>query len=259
MSQLEPAPSRTPSRYPSRYPVRVEVADVHEQVVRALARPGTWWTAAERLAIAAEARAARDCRLCRERKRALSPSAVDGRHDGPGDLGPEVVDVVHRIVTDPGRLTRSVYERAVAGDALDPERYVELVGVTVMIHALDVFARALGVDAVPLPAPIEGAPSRRRPATARVLRAWVPQIPAGAEGGEDWRALYGERPLVAQIGRALSLVPAEVRLLQAFAGPHYMELDHVSDPTYAAPGRALDRLQTELVASRVSAINECFY
>jgi hypothetical protein len=87
----------------------------------------------------------------------------------------------------------------------------------------------------------------------------VPEIPAGAAGGEEWRALYGERELVPQIGRALSLVPAEVRSLQAFSGPHYMELDHVGDPRYVTPGRTLDRMQMELIASRVSAINECFY
>jgi hypothetical protein len=33
----------------------------------------------------------------------------------------------------------------------------------------------------------------------------------------------------------------------------------VTAPRDAEPGRALDRLQTELVAARVSAINECFY
>lgn len=243
----------------SRYPVRDDVVEVHREGLRALARAGTWWTGPERLALAAEARAARDCALCRERKAALSPFGVEGDHDGPGVLAPEIVDVVHRIVTDPGRLGRSWYEGVIAGGALDEEHYVELVAVTVMTHALDVFARALGVPPARLSAPVDGAPSKQRPATARVERAWVPQIPAGAEGGDDWRALYGDRPLVAQIGRALSLVPAEVRMLQAFSGPHYMVLDHVSDPSYSTPGRALDRLQTELVASRVSAINECFY
>jgi hypothetical protein len=38
-----------------------------------------------------------------------------------------------------------------------------------------------------------------------------------------------------------------------------MELSHVSDPHYETPGRAIDRLQMELVASRVSLMNDCFY
>ena len=62
-----------------------------------------------------------------------------------------------------------------------------------------------------------------------------------------------------QIGRALSLVPTEVDSLNAVSRSHYMSIDHVTDPAYAEPERALDRMQMELVASRVSALNECFY
>lgn len=248
-----------PSYRNAKYPVHEDLAETHLEAFRRFARAGTWWTGAERLAIAAEARAARDCALCAERKAALSPFSIDGVHDGPGGLAAEVVDVVHRIVTDPGRLARSWYEALLADGVLEPERYVELVSVTVVLNALDVFARAIGAPSAPLPAAVAGEPSREGPASARVLGAWVPQIPAGAEGGEDWRALYGDREEVPQIGRALSLVPAEVELLQAFSTPHYMHLDHVTDPGYSQPGRVLDRMQMELIAARVSAINECFY
>jgi alkylhydroperoxidase family enzyme len=48
-------------------------------------------------------------------------------------------------------------------------------------------------------------------------------------------------------------------MLNAISGAHYMEIDHVGDPGYTAPGKEIDRLQMELIASRVSAINECFY
>jgi hypothetical protein len=243
----------------SELPVRDDLRAAHRALLERCARSGTWWTGAERRAIASEARAARDCALCTERKAALSPFAVDGDHSGPGDLAAEVVDVIHRIVTDPGRLARSWYERVIHDGALDPERYVELVSVTVQLNALDLFACAIGAAAPGLPAAEPGEPTRARPASARVLDAWVPQIPAGEAGGDDWKALYGEREQVAQIGRALSLVPAEVEALNAISGSHYMVLDHVTDPAYAEPGRALDRLQMELVASRVSALNECFY
>lgn len=248
-----------PSYESSGYPIRSDVAALHREVLATLARPGTWWTGAERLAIAAAARAARDCELCRNRKAALSPTAVQGVHDGPDELPPEVLDVVHRIVTDPGRLSKSWYQGVLDGGALDDTRFVELVSVTVMLTALDVFARALGVPPAPLPEAGDGLPSRERPATARVQGAWVPQIPAGEEGGEEWRALYGDREFVPQIGRALSLVPAEVEMMKAVAEPHYMALDHVVDPTYETPDRTLDRLQMELIASRVSNLNECFY
>lgn len=243
----------------STYPVSEDIARAHRDAFLAFARPGTWWTAEERLAIASEARAARDCSLCRERKTSLSPFAVDGRHEGPAQLVPEIVDVIHRIITDPGRLTRSWYARVIGEGRLGDAHYVELVSVSVILHAIDLFARALGLESAPLPPAEAGAPSRERPGTACDQGAWVPEIPAGAAGGEDWSALYGDREFVPQIGRALSLVPDAVRLLQSMAAPHYMELDHVSDPNYVTPGRTLDRMQMELVAARVSAINECFY
>lgn len=243
----------------SKYPVREDLVDVHQMLLESFARSGTWWTGAERRAIASEARAAQECGLCAERKAALSPFSVDGTHTGPGDLAPEIVDVIHRIVSDPGRLAQSWYDRVMAQGLLSEERYVELVAVTVLITAFDVFALAIGTQPSALPDAIAGSPTRKRPTTARVQGAWVPQIPVGALGGEDWTALYGDREHVPQIGRALSLVPDEVATLFAVSGAHYMVLDHVGDPSYAEPGRSLDRLQMELVAARVSAINECFY
>jgi alkylhydroperoxidase family enzyme len=243
----------------SNYPVRKDLLEAHQTLLDSFTHCGTWWDGAERLAISNEARAAHGCGLCAERKAALSPFSIDGTHAGPGELAPEIVDVIHRIVTDPGRLARSWYDRVMAEGTLSEERYVELVSVTVLINAFDVFALAIGTEPVSLPGPTSGTPSQKRPATARSEGAWVPQIPAGEEGGEDWAALYGDREFVPQIGRALSLVPSEVDLLNALSGAHYMAIDHVGDPSYAEPGRSLDRLQMELVASRVSAINECFY
>jgi hypothetical protein len=38
----------------------------------------------------------------------------------------------------------------------------------------------------------------------------------------------------------------------------YVPIEQVPDPS-ADPGRALSRAQIELVAGRVSALNECFY
>ncbi len=240
-------------------PVRADLVAAHEGMFAHLVSPGTWWTGAERREIARAARAARDCALCAERKAALSPFSVDGTHDDPTSLEPAVVDIVHRIVTDPGRLSRSWYEKVLADGAVDAERYCELVAVTVFTNALDVFARAVGSESQAFPDAAAGEPRRVRPETARVDGAWVPQIPPGEEGGADWQALYGDRTEVPQIGRALSLVPAEVEILNAMSAVHYMELDHVSNPGYSTPGRAIDRLQMELIASRVSAINECFY
>ena len=66
------------------YRIPAYKADAHRGAWAYMARAGSWWTGAERLAIAAASRAALDCPLCTERKAALSPNAVDC-----GDSGAE--------------------------------------------------------------------------------------------------------------------------------------------------------------------------
>ena len=242
--------------------IRADLADSHAATWRHIASPGTWWTAQERLAIAEEARLARDCALCAERKAAVSPFAVDGEHENAGRLPAAVIDVIHRIITDPGRLTQS-WLTGVLDGGLEDTHYVELVAVAVFTHSLDIFQCALGLARVPLPVPgpasETGEPTRVRPEIARPDGAWVDLVPDGEEGGAFSREAYGGMESVPYIGRALSLVPAEVAALRGLSGPHYMELSQVSDPHYETPGRAIDRLQMELVASRVSLMNDCFY
>ena len=54
----------------------------------------------------------------------------------------------------------------------------------------------------------------------------------------------------------MSLVPDAVRDLRILSAAQYQPLDKAGDFAYR---RALGREQVELVAGRVSAINECFY
>ena len=68
--------------------------------------------------------------------------------------------------------------------------------------------------------------------------------------------VYGDGGFMPNIMRALSLVPDEVRMLRRLAATHYLAVEQIPDPTAR---RALDRMQIELVAARVSALNECFY
>jgi hypothetical protein len=62
--------------------------------------------------------------------------------------------------------------------------------------------------------------------------------------------------MVPNIVRALSVVPAEARALQTLSASHYLPVAQIGDPTAR---RTLDRMQMELVAARVSAVNQCFY
>ena len=234
-------------------PVRDDIQDAQRAFFEHLRRPGTWWSGAERIALAAESRRAVDCGLCRRRKEALSPTAVDGAHDTLGDLLPLVVDVVHRVRTDSGRLSRAWFDTVIAGGVSIP-RYVELVGVVAMLAGVDAFTRALGIAPFPLPAPLDGAPSGALPRAAKPGVAWVPLIaPADASDEPD---LYPADVFVPNIMRALSLVPSEARMLQQMSAAHYMPIDRIPDVTFR---RTLDRTQIELVAARVSALNQCFY
>ncbi|MBT5723388.1 MAG: hypothetical protein HN738_02930, partial [Gammaproteobacteria bacterium] len=108
-------------------PVRQRIRDAHEAAIDTFAEPGTWLDSHSRLAILAEARHAPSCRLCLERKEALSPYAVKGTHESCTDLANDLVEVVHRITTDSGRLTRSWYQ-GITDAGISPETYVEIVG-----------------------------------------------------------------------------------------------------------------------------------
>jgi alkylhydroperoxidase family enzyme len=235
-------------------PVRADLKAAHREILEHVRSPGTWWDGAQRVALVSEARQALACRLCTDRKAALSPASVRGTHDTLSALPANVVEVVHRIRTDPARLSRAWFDGIMASGLSDAE-YVEIVGVVALTAGVDYFARSLGVTPLPLPAPLPGAPTRRRPASARGGTAWVPMIaPEDATGSEA--DLYGDAPVVPNIVRALSLVPDEVRALWRSSNAHYLPVAQIPDPSAR---RALDRMQMELVAARVSALNQCFY
>jgi hypothetical protein len=235
-------------------PVREDIRAAHAWFALHLRSPGTWWTGAERVAIAAESRNAADCPLCRERKAALSPSAVSGEHASPSALPASAVDVIHRVRSDPARLSRSWFE-SVTGAELAVEAYVEIIGVVTALAGIDFFCRALGVAPLELPEPLAGEPSRYRPEGLKSGIAWVPMLaPEGASGPEA--DLYRGIDFVPNIMRALSCVPDQVRAWRVFSDPYYVPMEKLGDPTHA---RELDRMQMELVAARVSSLNECFY
>ncbi len=234
-------------------PVREDLPATHRWAWRRLAQPGTWWTGRERVAIAAEVRQAAHCSYCRARKVALSPDAVAGAHESLGALPDAVVEVIHRVVTDPARLSRSWYEKMRA-DGVTDAHYVGTIGVIVTVVSIDSFHRGLGVPPEPLPEPLAGEPSRRRPPAAKLDQAWLPMIAEGqATGPEAGIFMRRRNPNVL---RALSLVPDEVRGLRELSAAHYLSLEQLMN---LRAGRSLRRTQIELIAGRVSALNECFY
>ena len=235
-------------------PVRDDFAAAHTRFWQRLASPGAWWTGAERVAIAAEVRHARRCGLCKARQEALIPAAVAGHHDHLGALPAAAVDVIHRVVTDPGRLSRQWFKDTLAA-GLSAEQYVEIIGTLVAMISIDSFCRGIGVPLHPLPEPQPGAPSHYRPPGAIQEDAWVPMIPVDRATGAE-ADLYGGQA-VGNVSRAMSLVPDEVRTLFDLSAAHYLPMGQVRDPSNATG--TLNRMQMELIAGRVSALRQCFY
>lgn len=235
--------------------VRDDLAAAHRRAWDHIARPGTWWDGSQRVAIAAETRNAPDCSLCLQRKEALSPAAISGSHDSLGQLPENVVEVVHRVRTDPARLTRSWFE-GVIRSGLTPEQYVETVSIIVHVVSVDTFTRGIGTPPLPLPGPADGAPSRRRPTRAKPGPAWLSWIePADLTRAEADIYPRGREP--ANIHKAMSLVPAEVRSFFDMSEHQYLGGIEMRD--FSREFRAITHAQIELLAARVSVLNRCFY
>ena len=240
--------------------VRDDLTAAHARYWRRLARPGANWSGPERVAIAREVRHATGCAFCRRLRAALSPHALTGAHDldpRNSDLLPApAVDAIHRIVNDASRLTRRWYEQTLA-DGLTDARYVELVGTVVSVVSIDSFCRGIGVPLHPLPGPEPGAANGYRPpSAAHDGGSWVPMVPFDNSGSPEADLWPPNR--TGNVIRALSLAPDEVRTLNDLGGAHYIEHGLVRDPS-AGNGGALSRAQIELVAGRVSILNDCFY
>ncbi len=235
------------------FTVRGPLAEAHQRVWDRLGRPGTWLDGPTRIKVCEEARHAPACELCARRKVALSPYTVEGVHDHLQQLPTDWVEVVHRIVSDPGRLTQSWFQRVIA-DGLAVETYVEIVSLIAHITAIDTFAHALGLPRQPLPAPQPGAPKRYRPAEARLSDAWVPTIVWGEAGANEADYFVGPS---SNIRRALTLVPDEARSFFDLASQQYLAGPEMRD--FATEYRAITHAQIELLAARVSALNQCTY
>lgn len=236
-------------------PIRDDLIQVHTATWDHLANPGSWFTGAERVAIMAEVRHAWRCRLCQARKAALSPYALEGEHDHLGALPEVLVEVLHRVCSDPGRLTPAWFA-SVTGEALTVERYVEAVGVMAQTIAIDTFAHSAGLTLLPLPTPVAGDPSGYRPEGLRDGEAWVALL--GPDTATEAEAdLYPSDRPAANIRRAMSLVPAEVRSFFRLVETQYLPPQVMVD--FDRNIRAIDHAQIELVAGRISSINGCVY
>ena len=234
----------------SEFPISAETDTLHRDELASFSKNGTWGTAAQRIAIVAEARKAR--------------SEV-GIQESIGD------EVLAENTTLPDAARRVAREVAVGGIGIDRAfceqvqaegvtegAYVEIVGLVARLAHLDVFARGIGVPSRAFSEPEEDrTPSFARPSEAKQEGFFTASIPSAPEGGELAISLFGPEP-APNILRSLSLVPEEARRLNNVANEEYFSLETIFDMTFSSH-EALSRPQIELVAARVSALNQCFY
>ena len=214
-------------------PVREATLLAHQQTLESIAAACAWWSGEDRIAIVEEARHAVNCILCKQRREALSPATIAGEHDHNGQLPDAAIEVIHAMRNDSGRLTRRWFDSVMAS-GLKREAYVEMVSVVASSVVVDTFAQGIGATRAPLPTPRPGEPTEESSTDIVEAGAW---IPIAAQG-------------TANILRSLGLVPNAVKLFfGAFNESYYMGSTEL----------ALGRRQVELVASKVSAVNECFY
>ena len=219
-------------------PIREKTISSHRMSWEVIANPGRWWTGAERVEIARIGRAARD-------------------FDAIGsDILPEAaVFAIQKLVVDNANLSPEWYQEIIASEDMSEDRYVELVAVVVHSLSIDEFHRALALTLEPLPEPVGGQPAGERPAEAEQRSSWPPIVPkSGLNPGDEM--LYGPMQWGANVISALSLIPENVRWLHDLSEGHYLSFAEMRMPD---PLRAISRPQIELIAARVSALNECFY
>ena len=239
------------------YPVRGNFAEGHNRYWKRLPAPGNWLTGAERVGIAKEVRQASSCELCKNRKAALSPYQADGTHDSASELSVTIIEVIHRVVTDSARLTKAWFD-GIIQQGLSVEQYIEIISTLVHVLSIDEFCRGIGEPLHELPEPLPGKPSLYRPdnIVEHGDGAWVPMLSAVMQPGPE--SDLWEGTIQGNVTRALSLVPDEVRSLNDLLIIHYLDDKEFMD-LEKSPQGTLSRIQTELVAARVSAFNDCFY
>ena len=210
--------------------VREDIADAHRQTWDALAQAGAFWSGVDRIEIAKQARAARS-----QRK-----ELAFNRTYPATQLTAQAIEATRKIAADAGKIDRAWASQQVA--SLSAGAYAELVSIVAAVSAIDAFCEALGRTHEPLPEPHGGSCHPAQAESAIDIGGYLPMV-------DPW-----EGP---NVPRALSLVPSANQLFMNNVRSMYGgNGGGFNDMVWDGP---LSRPQAELLAARVSSINECFY
>ena len=120
--------------------------------------------------------------------------------------------------------------------------------------SIDMFHQTIGAELLPLPEPESGSPSQKRPEQLEDIGSWAQVLSLKSPIAQE---LFDGVQRVPNIARGLSLVPHMVRNQIALVEAQYLPTSAIVST--AGTGRSISRPQAEFIASRVSALNECFY
>ncbi len=217
-----------------------------------LGKAGAGFSGLQRLAIARVARAA----LADNEPLPpwVRPSTVHQRAADP-DLAPHLADAVNRLTLHAKTLTEEWYRDVLAMAELTPQQWVEAIEVVVAVVSIDGFAAAAGLPRAVFPSAEPGEPTNSAAGVpAKPARHhWVPIVHLE----DDVEGFYGGAPMVPPVVRAMSAVPSSRQTQRRLISAMYMDGPDMADMEWSRG--TLDRRQIELVASRLSALRECFY
>jgi hypothetical protein len=200
--------------------IRGDIPNVLRKHWAHLASPGATLTSQERIAIAADARGS---------------VAVGGAASAPFDR--RTSPLASTLMADPGAVDEELVLATAA--SVGNATAVEVIGIVSHLSAVDGFHQALGIPLEPLPEPVTGEPTGDITPDLKRRRTHLPMPP-------------GPIPV------SLDLTPAEGTAMEALSGPLYMTYDDMAHDDFARdPG--LNRAQMELISSRTSHRNACFY
>lgn len=191
------------------FDVRPDIGRLFRREWERLARPGTWFTGRDRVAIAA---AARDAHA----------AAAPANHD--------LAEAAGIIATRPATIRRRWVAAVAAEIGFAP--YVELVGVVSRLSAIDTFHRAIGEPLEPLPEPEPGGPSRVEEHAARQGAAWVPMV-GGASITQALSLVDGEAAAQEDMHGPLYLTYEEMAELDHVRGLSRAQMELVAARTSA--------------------------
>lgn len=212
------------------FDVREEIMHAHRSSWRALASASGFWTAQQRIEIAEQARAARSQR-----------GELSFNRDYPAsELSPAALEATRTIAADAKKINRAWAQQQT--QAVGLAAYVELAAIVASVAAIDAFAEALG-------RPHEVLPEPNNEAVDSTLNESVADIGAYLPMQDPW-----PNP---NVSRAYSLVPSANAMFFGNVQVMYTGQDRgFNDMVWDGP---LSRPQAELLAARVSSVNECFY